>query len=274
VNIDYNSEGMENQTLTVICGGCWRQSLIAHEYAHQWFGDMITCGSWADLWINEGFATYCEALYDEHRYGYERYKTDIQEDANGYFTFNPGWPLFNPAWRTKTPNSDSLFDNAITYNKGSCVLHMLRYVLGDSLFFNVLKTYAHDEKYKFGNIFTEDLVESMSRYSGQDLKWFFNEWLLYPNHPVYNNSYKFTKSGTGKWKLIFNIQQDQKNSAFHQMPVVLKINFENNADTNVRVLNNVNNQNFEFTFNKKPKAVLFDPDNDIVLKEAVTKKDN
>lgn len=268
VSKDYNSEGMENQTLTVICGGCWRQSLIAHEYAHQWFGDLITCGSWADLWINEGFATYCEALYDEHRFGYAKYKSGILEDANGYFIFNPGWAMFNSAWRTQTPGSDTLFDNAITYNKGACVLHMMRHVLGDTLFFNVLNAYANDEQYKFGNVYTEDFIESMSRYAGQDLSWFFNEWILQPNHPVYQNSYKFTKTAAGKWKVHFNIQQVQKNSGFYRMPMELKISFENNTDTTIRVTNNINNQNFDFTFNKKPKSVLFDPDNDIVLKTA------
>ncbi|MCX6165412.1 MAG: M1 family aminopeptidase, partial [Ignavibacteriae bacterium] len=91
--------GMEHQTLTTISPS-WSSvmSLISHEYAHQWFGDMITCGTWADIWLNEGFATYCEALYYEHVSGYAAYKSNVTADASGYLSSNPGWAMYNPAW--------------------------------------------------------------------------------------------------------------------------------------------------------------------------------
>lgn len=89
--------GMENQTLTSFCPDCWEEYLTAHEFAHQWFGDMITCGTWADIWINEGFATYTEALWSEHTTGYSLYKSDVDADAQYYLENNPGWAISDPS---------------------------------------------------------------------------------------------------------------------------------------------------------------------------------
>ncbi len=135
LNPDFAWGGMENQTLTSLCPNCWQESLAAHEFAHQWYGDMITCGTWADIWLNEGFATWSEAYWYESYGGYSAYKTTINNDANYYLSTNSGWAISNPAWAVTTPPLNTLFDYSITYMKGACVLHQLRYVLGDSLFF-------------------------------------------------------------------------------------------------------------------------------------------
>ena len=132
--------GMENQTLITFCPGCWSANLTSHEFAHQWFGDQITCGTWADIWLNEGFATYSEAVYYEFTGGYTSYKNDIVADANEYLNSNPGWPMYNPSWAETTPDVNTLFNTAITYDKGACVLHMLRYLINDTtVFFNCFR---------------------------------------------------------------------------------------------------------------------------------------
>jgi len=259
--------GMENQTMTSICPGCWAINLISHEFAHQWFGDMITCATWADITLNEGFATYCEALWYEHSLGYSSYKSDIVGDANGYLNGNPGWPIYNPSWAITTPNTNTLFNTAITYNKGACVLHMLRYVMGDQLFFQGLKNYANSQ-FKYKSAMITDLLQIMTITYGQDLTWFFNQWYNTANHPTYTNQYYISAQPNSMWEVGFVAKQSQTNTGFFSMPLEIKINFSNATDTTVKVFNNVNNQLFTFSFNKQASSVTFDPNNNIVLKTA------
>jgi aminopeptidase N len=264
--------GMENQTLTTLCAGCWQENLISHEFAHQWFGDMISPGSWADIWLNEGFATYCEALWYEKTGGYSSYKSDINSDASQYLSSNPGWAMYNPDWAVNTPNSNTLFNTAITYNKGACVLHMLRYVLQDtSVFFNCLRGYATDTvNFKHKSAATDDFTAKISQVSGQDLSWFINQWVKQPNHPVYANIYQFINNGNGTWTVGFQARQTQSNSPFHKMPLPIRITFASGSDSVFRVMNDANNQVWFWTFNRQPTGFFFDQGNDIVLKTATT----
>jgi len=261
--------GMENQTLTTISSS-WSSvtSLISHEYAHQWFGDMITCGTWADIWLNEGFATYMEAIYFEKTSGYSAYKSNITSNASQYMSGNPGIPIYNPSWAITTPPTGTLFNGPITYYKGSCVLHMLRYTIGDSLFFAGMKAYATDTaNFRLKNALTDDFTAKMSSVAGQDLTWFIDEWVKQPNHPTYQNGYNIVNIGGGNWRVNFLAKQTQTNTVFHKMPIVIKFTFAT-GDTSIRVMNDVNNQLFTFVFNRQPTAVAFDPNNDIVLKSA------
>jgi aminopeptidase N len=264
--------GMENQTLTTFCAGCWSTYLTSHEFAHQWFGDMITCGTWGDVWLNEGFATYCEALYDEHTGGYTSYKNAILSDANSYFAEpNANWPMYNPSWAENPPGPDTLFDEAITYAKGACVLHMLRYAIGDVYFFRLLNSYATDTvNFKFGNSVTDDFNAKVVEIIGKDISWFIDEWAKQPKHPVYQNVYDAEPYGTGQWQLGFQTQQVQTNTPFHIMPLVVKITFASGPDTSIRVMNYANNDYFQWIFDRQPTGLVFDPNNDIVLKEAST----
>lgn len=263
--------GMEDQTLTDYYCGLWGENLTSHEFAHQWFGDMITCGTWADVWLNEGFATYCEALWYENTGGYNAYKSDINSDANYYLSTNPGWAIYNPSWAETTPPFSILFNTAITYDKGACVLHMLRYVLGDSLFFAAIKAYAGDTaNFKYKNAVTDDFTASISQTAGQDLTWFINEWVKQPNHPFYQNTYSFTPAGGSYWDVDFLAKQVQTNSLFHKMPLTIKISFTSGPDTTIRFMNDQNDQFFVWTFNRQPIGLQFDPGDDIVLKEGTT----
>lgn len=257
--------GMENQTLTTIYA--WGENLISHEYAHQWFGDMITCATWADIFLNEGFATYCEALWYENTGGYTSYKSDINGDASSYLSSNPGWPISNPDWAINTPNINTLFNTAITYNKGACVLHMLRYLMGDVKFFEGMKAYANSE-FKYSSAKIADFAGVMGTAYGQDLSWYFNQWTLTPNHPLYANQYYLSPQPNNKYEVGFLAKQTQTNTGFFTMPLEIKIRFTDNTDTTVVAFNNVNNQLFSWLFNKQPNLVTFDPNNNIVLKTA------
>lgn len=271
LNSDFFWGGMENQTLTSLCPGCWTEWLVSHEFAHQWFGDMITCGTWGDIWLNEGFATYCEALWAENTSGYSSYKNNIIGDANTYFSGNTGNPIYRPDWINNTPPVGQLFNTAMTYCKPSAVLHMLRYTMGDSAFFRAIKSYALDSvNFKFKSVVTDDFASSISQSFGADLTWFVDEWYKQPNHPVYQNYYQFVDLGGGNWAVGFQARQTQTNTPFHRMPVVLKITFTSGPDTSIRVDNTSNNQVWWWTFNRMPSTFAFDPNNDIVLKQGTT----
>lgn len=268
LNNQFTWGGMENQTLTSLCPNCWSENLISHEFAHQWFGDMISPGTWADIWLNEGFATYLEAIWYEYTGGYSSYKQSIDGDASSYLSGNPGWAIYNPAWAITTPSTSQLFNTAITYSKGSCVLHMLRYVLGDTQFFNAIKAYATDTvNFKYKSAVTADFVTKINSETGQDLTWFFNQWIYNPNHPIYANKYYFVQNGN-TWEVGFIAEQTQTNTIFFKMPIELKIRFTDLSDTTIRVMNDINSQHFVFVFNKQPQSIQFDPNNNIVIKQA------
>jgi aminopeptidase N len=248
----------------------WQEGMVSHEFSHQWFGDLITCGTWADVWLNESFGTYCEALWLENTTGYSAYKTHLNAQANSYLMNNPGWPIYNPDWAINTPSINQLYNTAIIYYKGACVLHQLRYVLGDSLFFNVMHSYPTDTTLMYKNAVTGDFISVVNQVSGQDLAWFFTEWIYHPNHPIYENTYEIDDLGAGNWKVKLVIEQTQTNTMFFKMPVEIQIDFEDGSDTLAKVMNDTNFQIFEFTFNRKPIDLLFDPQRNILLKHATT----
>ncbi len=274
LNSDFAWGGMENQTLTSLCPGCWTESLAAHEFAHQWFGDMITCGTWADIWLNEGFATWSEAFWYESYGGYPAYKSSIDGDANYYLSTNPGFAISNPEWAVNTPPTDTLFDYPITYMKGASVLHQLRYVLGDSLFFATLHSYCADSVFKFQSATIQDFNAKVNQVTGGNYDWFFDEWIFKPNHPVYQNSYNIQSQGNGTWKVNLFIKQIQANPSFFKMPVEILLHFSNGTDTTFRVMNDVNFQQFYWIVNKQPVYLQFDPNRMIVLKGGGTVVDD
>jgi hypothetical protein len=145
---------------------------------------------------------------------------------------------------------------------------MLRYVIGDSLYFADLKSYASDTAFKFKNAVTTDFIAKTNQVTGQNLDWFFEEWIFLPNHPLYQNSTSIEHAGQ-EWKLYFIAKQIQSNPPFFKMPIVLKFIFSGGSDSLVRVMNDTNNQTFIFTFGQQPLNIIFDPDNDIVLKKII-----
>jgi aminopeptidase N len=272
LNNQFTWGGMENQTLTSLCPDCWSQNLIAHEFAHQWFGDMISPSTWADIFLNEGFATFSESVWEEVKPGgsYLLYKSMINNDANTYKQGNPGWPIYNPSWAVVTPSTNQLFNTAITYAKGSCVLAMARYVLGSELFFNSIRSYTTDPNFRYKNASIPEFIVKMSEASGQDLTWFFEQWLYEPNHPTYSNNYWISRMGHTEWALSFKAKQTQSGNTYYKMPIELKISFTTGPDTTIKVFNDQNDQIFSFIFDRQPSSLVFDPNNEIVLKTANT----
>jgi len=269
LNSDFSWGGMENQTLTNLCTDCWYESLIVHEYAHQWFGDMITCATWADIWLNEGFATYLEALWWEHTYNsYSAYKEDINYNASSYFSGNSGRAIYVPSWVTTLPSIGELFSGAITYSKSACVIHLLRYTLGDEIFFNFVKSYSSDQQFKYKSVTTQEFLQKLNDFTGEDYSWFIQDWIMQPNHPLYSNQYSFKDNGTS-WTVIFKTSQTQA-TTFFRIPIEIKIKFDDNSEVVERFFNESDEQSFSFNYDKEPVLLTFDPDNEIVLKTATT----
>jgi hypothetical protein len=152
------------------------------------------------------------------------------------------------------------------------VLHQLRYVLGDSLFFAGMHAYATDTvNFKYHSSTIGDYRDKMAEVSGQNLDWFFNEWVFQPNHPVYRNLYTFEQVPDDRWKVNFTARQTtQAGLIYFQMPLELKISFLDGTDTIVRAFNSFNGEELSFFFMKQPSNLIFDPNNEIVLKEGTT----
>ncbi|MFC2101385.1 M1 family aminopeptidase [Bacteroidota bacterium] len=263
--------GMENQTMVNLRpNGYTDEPLIAHEHSHMWFGDLITCGTWADIWLNEGFATYCAQLWLEEKSGYSSYKNKMNSLANSYLSGNPGWPLYNPEWAIQTPSANALYNVAVSYNKGACVLFQLRYVLGDSMFFEVMNAYSTDTNFTYKCAVTEDFVAVTNEVTGEDYNWFFDEWVYAPNHPFYENVWEMEDMGGGQFKIILEMTQTQTNTVFFKMPIEVLVEFNDGTDTIVTGWNDTNPQTLEWIFTKYPTNVTFDPNRNILLKHGTT----
>ncbi len=263
--------GMENQTLTsLLPNGYTGEFLVAHEYAHQWFGDMITCATWADIWLNEGFATFSEALWAEKQYGAAIYQQYMEQTASGYMNANPGWAIYVPDWAVNVPNTNTLFNTAITYNKGASVLYMLRSYLGDSIFFDALQAYGTNPLVKFGSVTTDDFIQIINTRTKKDLSWFLDEWLKQANHPEY--TVKYTLNSAAK-SVFVRIQQTQAAASFWKMPMDLRFTLVSGKDTTVTVWNTTKNDTFTFAFPSAPVLVGIDPNNKIILKKLTVVKE-
>jgi aminopeptidase N len=152
-------------------------NVIAHELAHQWWGDLVTCRSWAHLWLNEGFATFAEALWAEHAEGADAYAYAIYGEARSALAGGRSRPVLDRRY----PNPDAMFD-ARAYPKGAIIVHMLRCRLGEDAFWRALQSYANT--YRLQSVETSDLRKVLERETGYDLERFFYDWTERPGHPV------------------------------------------------------------------------------------------
>ena len=250
------SGGMEHQTITSLGTYAFSESTIAHELAHQWFGDMITCKTWPDLWLNEGFASYCEALYYEKQYGPLLYKSEM----TNFLIFAKFAHGSLHLADTVSRGGSAMFDYFLVYSKGAAVLHMLRHVLGDSVFFASMKAYANDPSLRFNTASTSDFRGVCERVSGKDLKYFFDEWIEGERYPSYTHSLQIIPQG-GNFQATVRIRQTTGtvNPAFFTMPVDLRF-FGSGLDTTITIFNTDGDQSFSFTFAACPDSIQFDPD--------------
>ena len=154
-------------------------NLVSHELSHTWFGDLATCKDWANLWVNEGFATFFEAAYKEHTSGRDAYLEEIRSDASAYFS-EDNLQYRRPIISNRYLNPVDLFDSTL-YKKGGVVVHMLREVVGEEVFWKALNVYLNEFKYQ--NTDARDVQHVFERVSGKNLEWFFDQWLYKAGYP-------------------------------------------------------------------------------------------
>ena len=247
--------GMEHQTLSSM--GSFSQNLMVHELGHSWWGNLITCKTFNDIWLNEGFARYCQALWAEHRYGREAYF----DFMNNHAYYGAGTIY------VENPSSNSqIFSAGLSYNKASWVLHMLRHKVGETMFFDILKSYASNDSLSYNAASTSDFQKVCEDISGLDFEQFFQQWIYGEKYPKYELSWWHEGNG------IYNVKIDQVQSYnFFSMPIDLK--FSGSAgpmlvDTTIVIENNNSSQLYEFSgFNFLVENVMLDPEN-WILKEA------
>ncbi len=240
------------------------ESLQSHELAHQWFGDYVTCRDWGQIWLNESFATYFQALWDEKLKGHDEFLySDVRSNQNKTIeTWNGG--NRRPIVTKYYANKDAMFDS-YAYPGGGSVLHMLRKQLGDKLFFASLKNYLTTNAHQ--PVSTEDLRIAVEETSGQSMDWFFDEWLYKMGHPVFEVTQNYDDASR---KVTVNVKQTQKLDVTNPFPqteffqTYLDIEIDNTVN---RVWLKPQADNV-FTFNSttKPKLVNFDYESSL-LKE-------
>lgn len=229
---DYVSGAMEN-TSAVIHGDFLYQtdrelldgtneSIIAHELFHHWFGDLVTCESWANLPLNESFANYSQFLWDEYKHGDDEADYQAEKEAAGYFG-QAQQSGYVDMIRFGYDNKEDMFD-AHSYNKGGRILHMLRNIVGDTAFFQSLEFYLNENAYQPVEI--HNLRLAFEEVTGRDLNWFFNQWFLDKGHPVLNIE---QVRDTINNQIIVNIAQEQdfEKVPLYKLPFAVEIYFTN-----------------------------------------------
>lgn len=255
--------GMEHQTMTTL--GFFESSIVAHELGHQWFGDHVTCGTWSDIWLNEGFASYSEYLYEAYSSGAAAAASSMQGVHNEVLSAPDG-----SVYCTDTTDENRIFDNRLTYNKGSAVVHMLRFVAGnDTKFFNLLQHYQ--QQFANSTATTEQFKAFAATEYGQNMDTFFSQWVYGEGYPTYSAKW----NQVGDQVVIRLSQTTAMPSSVALFVTPLQIRLGSGAgDTVVTVYNNAAVQNFSFTWNKTMTGMSVDPNNWILNKAGSMVKDN
>ncbi|WP_417876109.1 M1 family aminopeptidase [Winogradskyella sediminis] len=250
--------GMEHTTVSFM--GSFNRGLIAHELAHQWFGNKITCGSWKDIWLNEGFATYLSGLVIEDLDGASSFKSWRQQTIANV-TSQPGGAVYLTDQDTTSVNR--IFNSRLSYNKGAMVLHMLRQQLGDADFYQGLQNYLDTPELAFDYAKTADFINVMEVTTGEDLSGFFEDWIYNEGYPSYTVNWHQDNN-----QLQLEVSQTQSHTSVSFFEAHLPIRVIGTlGETLDLVLNHtVDNQQFFETVNFTIQEVLIDPDYHLISK--------
>jgi aminopeptidase N len=257
--------GIEKQTNTIInkMSRDWLEVSV-HELAHMWFGDMITCKDWHHGWLNEGFATYAEALWAEQIGGLEAYREYMK-----YMEYWDGGTLY-----LQDISDPFQIFIGIIYRKGAYLLHMLRGVLGDEVFFKCLKTYATHPDYMYSEATTENFQSVCDKVSGIDLNWFFEQWIYDEYYPIYQYGYYQDPASLKTTVQIEQVQSSLNRRPVFIMPVQLKFIIFAGQDTTITVNNDSRRQIYEIELSSFINTLEFDPDNwilgDVVHSDSIS----
>jgi len=258
---DYVSGAMENTTATLhtdalqqnarqLVDGNKYEEYVAHELFHQWFGDLVTCESWSNLTVNESFANYSETLWDTYKYGKDAGDKQNYDDMQGYLRSNSAdLNLVRFYYKDK----EDMFD-AVSYNKGGRILHMLRHYVGDSAFFQSLNYYLNQNK--FGNAEAHQLRLAFEQITGQDLNWYWNQWYFGNGNPDVDIKHQYDAAAHTE---TVTITQKQQSGKIFELPIDIDI-YVNGKKTRHSVWAKKKVETYTFSVDAQPNLVNVDGD--------------
>lgn len=253
--------GMEHQTMSSM--GSFSEHLMSHELAHQWFGDKVTCGSWSDIWLNEGFATYCTGMFYKHLspIWFKPWKEDMINSA----TSLPDGSVYNP----DTTSVSRIFSSRLSYKKGAFFVRMLEWKVGSTLFYQAIKNYLTDVNLAYNFATSDNLKIHLETLSGLDLTEFFNDWYYGEGFP----SYQITWAQNGS-NVFLKVNQTQSHNSvsFFDIPIPIYVKGQG-LDTTFIFNHGFSGQNFTATIPFTIDSVFFDPDLWILSKNNIVTYD-
>ncbi len=251
--------GMEHQTMSFMVN--FSYDLMAHEVAHQWFGDMVTCGSWNDLWLNEGFATYLTALAYEFLKSKEEFRFQMRIMRNNITQNDDG--AVKPS---DTSRVNVLFNGRLTYRKGAWLLHMLRHQVGDSMFFEGCRQFLTGGNRAYGFSTTDEFRQVMEAVSGQDLKWFITQWYEGQGHPELKMNWQ-QRGNT----VMFSVQQTPSNPTVPFWRIPIPVEFQNSEGKSERKVFYPDSlsKNYTFSLPFAADTAIFDPEVSVLAKFSI-----
>ncbi|MFN4026234.1 MAG: M1 family aminopeptidase [Flavobacterium sp.] len=253
--------GMEHTTVSFM--GSFSRGLIAHELAHQWFGDKITCGTWKDIWLNEGFATYLSALVIENFDGLNAFVTQKASMVN-FITSSPTGNLY--LTDAQLTDVGRIFSSRLSYNKGAMVLEMLRFKMGDTAFFQAIRNYLADSNLAYDYAVTTDLKSHLEAVYGQSLTEFFNDWVYNQGYPTYTITAQ--NWGLGQARFVINQTQSDPSVSYFEMPVPIRITGAGGQTADLVLNNTTNGQVFVQSVPFTITGVQFDPEVHLISKNS------
>jgi aminopeptidase N len=261
---EFIAGGMENITATTMTDQALHDEiaelegdsdgLVAHELAHQWFGDLVTCKDWSHIWLNEGFASYFDPLFAEHDRGEDAFRLEMKGALASYLDSDR--QTRRPIVERRYETSDAMFD-VVTYSKGACVLHTLRGLLGDDVWWKGIRDYLATHKYQ--TVESDDFRHAMERASGKNLKWFFDQWVFKAGHPELLVRWHYEDADKS---VRVKVQQTQKIDAetpLFRLPTTLEITDGSGRSRVVPIVIDGANHEFVIAAAEKPRMVLLDP---------------
>jgi aminopeptidase N len=256
--------GMENITATTMTDHALHDEiaeleenfdgLVSHELAHQWFGDLLTCKDWSHIWLNEGFASYFGPLFTEHDRGEDTFRIEMNETLQGYFASDRDYR--RPIVEQRYDSSDDMFDG-MTYNKGACVLHMLRGVIGDDAWWKGIHRYVAGHQLQV--VETDDFRKEMEAASGKSLKWFFDQWVHKAGHPELKVRWHYEDDDKTARVHIEQTQKVDAQTPLFRLPTTLEITEGVGRVRTIPIVIDGASQEFIIPAETRPKMVQIDP---------------
>lgn len=243
------SGGMEHQTATGM-GGFW-ESVNAHELAHQWWGDMITCGTWHDIWLNEGFATYSEALWSERKAGgtFAAYKNAMQSRRPSATS--------GTVYCYDISDPNRIFSGTYSYNKGAWAMHMLRGIVGETTFFNILNEFRN--RFQYQSAITSDFIDVCEDVYGDDLNFYFDKFVYGGGVPVYQWAWQTVTSNNKNYLLVYTRQTQSSTFGTFTMPIDIRPTV-GGVKQQKKIWNDALTENYVIPLSGAATACTFDED--------------